>query len=295
MKSFLKKGLFFIAGCLLPALLFSQGLKLNSVTAGFQLWSPSEKASLEEIEGLAKNVDDFTPFDLSKYQAVYFSIHSTSEEGVPFVLPDDPVNSKFLRKSRFYLQMGFVPYSKKREDYLTSRELKFGAYYQPYVYHNTGYLDLDTIRTDSLVGHYIYYTEWTPVAGLTADYVFKTDPTKRVGAYFGFGAAIGASLHPGILENYGSFAETIRTDSFSNGTASYPYFESLSDTKNNIPAAASLLLELRFPFGGSLAIAKNFSLLLNAEGKLSKQVYFNGASFPSRFGIAGTVGVNYQF
>lgn len=270
-------------------------LKLSSLNAGLQFWSPSEATTFEHLQLLAKNAGDFTPIDLSDYALGKFAINAKGEDGVPFILPNAPVNtSKFLSGTRFYLQAGFQPYSKKKKSHPASRELLIGLYYQQYVYHNANYLDLDTLRPDSLIGNYVYYTEWTPVLGLTGDYIFKTDPAKRVGAYFGMGAGIGTSVHPVILENYGTFSEVIRTDTFSNGVASYPYFKGLTDTKNTIAAVPSLMLELRFPFGGTLLLSKGWSLMANVEGKISKQIYFNGESFSSRFGIAATVGVRYR-
>ncbi|MBK6484538.1 MAG: hypothetical protein KBF32_03670 [Chitinophagales bacterium] len=271
-------------------------LQLSSVNIGLQLWSPSEPASFDKLKLLARDEADLTPIDLTEYSQGQFSISAESEEGIPFVLPDDKVNTaNVLKGMRFYAQLGFNPYSKKLERFLENRELLFGVYYQPYVYHNTGFLDRDTLLVDSIIGNYAYYTEWTPVLGFTGDYIFKTDPSKRVGAYFGAGAAIGTALHPVILEQYGSFIQTIKSDTFSNGINTIQYFESRSDTKNTLPASGSLLLELRFPFGGTLRIADNFSIMVNAEGKLSKQIYFNGESFASRFGIAGTIGMKYEF
>ncbi|HUM45467.1 MAG TPA: hypothetical protein PLD84_00975 [Chitinophagales bacterium] len=271
-------------------------LKFSSVNAGVQLWSPSETASLEKLKLLAKDETDFTPIDLADYHQGFITINSADKNGVPFILPNDKVNtSKVLKRMRFYGQLGFIPYSKKKERYLENRELLFGMYYQPYVYHNTNFMNRDTVLVDSIIGNYVYYTEWSPVLGFTGDYLFKTDPSKRAGAYFGAGVGIGTAIHPVILENYGSFVQTIQSDTFANGISTVQYFEGMTDTKNNIPAAASLLLELRFPFGGTLRIAEGFFILANIEGKLSKQVYFNGESFASRFGIAGTLGAKYQF
>ncbi len=274
----------------------SGSLQLSSVNIGIQLWSPSEPASLDKIKLLARDENDFTPIDLTEYNQGRFSISAESEGGIPFILPDDKVNTAdVLKGMRFYAQLGFEPYSRKQERFLESRELLFGLYYQPYVYHNTSFLDRDTLLVDSIIGNYAYYTEWTPVLGFSGDYIFKTDPSKRVGAYFGLGAAIGTSLHPVILEQYGSFIQTIESDTFSNGINTIQYFETLDDTKNTIAASGSLLMELRFPFGGTLRIADRFSIVANAEGKLSKQIYFNGESFATRFGIAGTIGMKYEF
>ncbi|MEO6167509.1 MAG: hypothetical protein ABIO46_02665 [Chitinophagales bacterium] len=271
-------------------------LKFSTVNVGLQLWSPSESASLEKLKLLAKDESDFTEIDLTDYHQGFVIINGSSEDGVPFILPNDKVNtSKALKKMRFYGQLGFVPYSKEKERYLENRELLFGIYYQPYVYHNTNFMNRDTVLLDSIVGNYVYYTEWSTVLGLTGDYLFKTDPSKRLGAFFGVGVGIGTSLHPAIIENYGSFSQTIHADTFVNGISSLQYFEGITDTKNDIPSAASLLIELRFPFGGSLRISESFFIVANVEGKLSKQVYFNGESFASRLGIAGTIGVKYQF
>ncbi|MGB3075749.1 MAG: hypothetical protein WBB36_10540 [Chitinophagales bacterium] len=270
-------------------------LQFSSITAGLQLWAPSESASLNKIKLLAKDENDFTTIDLSEYHEGFVTINGSSKTGVPFILPDDKVNTAGALKSmRFFSQLGFVPYSKKKGQYLNNRELLFGLYYQPYVYHNTNFMNRDTILLDSIIGNYVYYTEWSPVSGLTADYIFKTDPSKRFGAYFGAGAAIGTAVHPSIIENYGIFSQTIASDTFSNGISTVQYFESVTDTKNDIPAATSLLMELRFPFGGSIRFAEQFSIVANIEGKLSKQIYLNGASFETRFGIAGTVGVKFQ-
>lgn len=245
---------------------------------------------------LASQTDDFTPIELDEYHEGWISISGSSKNGVPFVLPDDKVNTSGAFKSmRFYCQAGFVPYSKRKEQYLYNRELLFGLYYQPYVVHRTNFMNRDTIRTDSILGNYVYYTEWSPMLGLSADYIFKTDPAKRAGAYFGFGAATGIAVHPVILENYGSFSQTIVSDTFSNGINTVQYFEGISDTKNTIPAVTSFLLEMRFPFGGSLRIADQLSLFANIEGKISKQVYLNGESFATRFGIAVSFALRFGF
>ncbi len=269
-------------------------LQFSSVSAGLQLWSPSEPASLNKIMLLAKDENDFTAIDLSDYHEGLVKISGSSKTGVPFILPGDKVNtSTALNSMRFYCQAGFVPYRKTKGQYLYQRELLFGLYYQPYVVHNTNFMNRDTIRVDSIIGNYAYYTEWSPVLGLTADYVFKTDPSKRAGAFFGMGAAVGAAVHPSILENYGSFSQTIVSDTFSNGINTVQYFESINDMKQDIPSAASFLVELRFPFGGSLRIADQISIFAHIEGKLSKQVYLNGESFASRFGIAASFSLRY--
>lgn len=295
------KPLFLLLAVLLLQIAFVKGqpaqrLQFSSVNAGIQLWAPSEFASLAKLKLLSKNEDDFTPLDLSEYHEGFVTINGKSNTGIPFILPNNKVsNAGALKTLRFFGQLGFIPYSKKREQYLVNRELLFGIYVQPYVYHNTGFINRDTILQDSIIGNYAYYTEWSPVVGLSADYVFKSDPSKRAGAYFGIGAAAGCSVHPVIMEEYGKFSQTILADTFSNGVFVKQYFESLEDNSQSIAACTSLLLELRFPFGGTLRIADDWTILANIEAKLSKQVYLNGTAFDTRLGIAGTLGLRFGF
>jgi hypothetical protein len=140
-------------------------------------------------------------------------------------------------RKQLNLEMGFNPYSKKLDDYNKQRELDIGLTYSgsnlkdknsnkftstpgDTFSHNSALYQTDTIKRT----HQIYHEE-ASVLGISAQYLYKTNPDKKISLFTGYGINVGYALTARIYKKYSSDSVLVVTpynipanaNDFSNG------------------------------------------------------------------------------
>jgi hypothetical protein len=134
-----------------------------------------------------------------------------------------PGNTDFMKgnhagdmnsRKQLNLEMGFNPYSKKLGGYNKQREFDIGLTYSgsnlkdknsnkftstpgDTFSHNSAIYQTDTIKRT----HQVYRQE-ASVLGISAQYLYKTNPDKRVSLFTGYGLNIGYALTSRIYKKY---------------------------------------------------------------------------------------------
>ena len=271
--------------------------KLESISAELKFVSQDYTSlSFDQISQFAKDPSQFTPIDLSDYHAGVISFKIVENGEVVFQSPTGPVDDNSIWSSITYnVNASFSMLNHKTNEYRTDRELQFGLFYQPWRYHQSPYVRIDTITSDSVHFNYAYYDEWTPMIGVQAAYFFRTNPDKWISAYAGAGFAIAASVHPQIAETFGVIAAKEVFDTTASSTFSSETFYLLSNTQNIFPAKPSVLLEGKIPLRVNFRISGKLSLFFQEEVVASKQIYFQDApSFDIKISFAESVGLKLK-
>lgn len=141
-------------------------------------------------------------------------------------------------RKQLNFEIGFNPYSKKLGDYNKQREFDIGLYYSgsnlkdknsnkftstpgDTFSHNSALYQTDTIKRTHQV-----YREEASVLGISAQYLYKTNPEKRISLFTGYGINVGYALTARIYKRYSKDSVLVvnpynvpaTANDFSNGT-----------------------------------------------------------------------------
>ena len=117
-------------------------------------------------------------------------------------------------RSQLNLEIGLNPYSKKLNGYNKKRELILGLYYSSFNLVDKSSAKFTTVpgdtfsnnsvkyQTDTLIRTHRTYRKEADVLGITAQYLYKTDPQKRLSLFTGYGINAGYAINEQIYKNY---------------------------------------------------------------------------------------------
>jgi hypothetical protein len=195
------------------------------------------------------------------------------------------------------LEIGLNPYSKKLGDYNKKRELTVGLYYSGFDFANKNSVDFtstpgDTFsnnallyQTDTITRIQRSYREEANVLGVSVQYLYKTDPEKRISLFTGYGIkagyAITARIHEGYTKDSAlvvNFAGTVPDNSgFDNGL-----ILASDQQKYSKNAHSTILTSVFIPFGIDLRLCKNkdiwnqMNLFMKGSVGLESDIVVNG-------------------
>jgi len=196
-------------------------------------------------------------------------------------------------RNQLTFEMGFNPYCKKLGDYNKKQELIIGLYYSSSDlanHHSEHFVSTpgDTIvvnsvkyQTDTVARLRRSYVEKANVLGAEVQYLFKTDPERKVSLFTGVGINAAYAVTTRIYESYVKDSAVLL--SFYNASPNYDQFGSGNflgneEQKYHKPADPTFFASINMPFGVNFRLCKKKEILnqmnLFIKGNLGLQGEF---------------------
>jgi hypothetical protein len=232
----------------------------------FKLASLSISSGVNDYRGMDQGHGDKN-FNIGQASNGHNNMHSGNND---FMMGHK--NGNITTSRQLNLEIGFNPYSKKLGDYNKERELSFGLYYSgsdlsnrnstkftivpgDTFSHNSAIYQTDTIKRT----HHISREE-ASVLGISAQYLYKTNPDKRFSLFAGYGINIGYALNARIYKRYTRDSSLVlmpynaqaSANDFNNGT-----LLGSVEQKSSRDARTTFLTSVYIPFGVNFRLSKS--------------------------------------
>jgi len=208
-------------------------------------------------------------------------------------------NGDMTSRRNIMLGIGMNPYSKKLGAYNKKRELYIGLYYSGSDLANHHSIRTETIpgdtfsfntvryQTDTLIRSQRIFVEKANVIGVNVQYLFKTDPEKRISLFTGFGIgaayAVSTRIHETFIKDtavvLGVYGTNTFASDFDRGT-----FVGGQEVRVRKTADPTLFASIAIPFGVNFRLAKNkdiwnqMNLFMRGDMGLQEQIVIGGHS-----------------
>ncbi len=180
-------------------------------------------------------------------------------------------SGNFTTRNQLTFEIGLNPYSKKLGDYNKKRELTIGIFYSgsnledrhgEYFASTPGdTFSINSVKyqTDTVSRTRKSFEIRANVIGASVQYLFKTDPEKRVSLFTGVGIDAAYAITANIHESYQKDSAVLL--SFYNSSANYDQFGSgnflgSEETKTFTKAEPTIFASINMPFGINFRLCK---------------------------------------
>ncbi len=227
-------------------------------------------------------------------------------------------NGGFNTRNSIILEMGLNPWSKKMGNYNKKRELTIGLFYSGSDLANRYSKEFlttagDTFsfngvnyQTDTVARIQKSYVEKANVLGVGVQYLFRSDPEKRISVFAGVGIDAAYALTARIRQTYtkdsalvlsisGASEDHVGDREFDNGK-----FLGNEETKTTVNAKTSMFASVYLPFGIDFKLCKKkdiwnqFSLFLKGNLGLETAIVVGSKTHFNPY-MGAAIGLKFDF